>query len=278
MNLNFNFANDIAKTSSDIWNKGWAERNAGNISMRLSADNLQHIPKNNFNSSWRKLDIQVKNLMGEYFLISGTGKYIRNIPVNPEENLGIIEIDDIGERYRIVWGFANGGNPTSELSAHLVSHSVRKDVTNGVDRCIIHTHPTNLIALTYALNLDTASITKLLWEMHAECITVFPEGAEYLPWMMAGSKEIADETAKAFLRRLLVIWEHHGVFASGSSLDVAFGIIDTAEKAAEIYIKAISAGGIKKTLSIENLVAIAHNFGFKPAQDIIDQLSKIADL
>lgn len=35
--------------------------------------------------------------------------------------------------------------------------------------------------------MDTYSLTKLLWEMHAECIVVFPEGVEYLPWMIAGS-------------------------------------------------------------------------------------------
>lgn len=266
------FLKDIIKTSGDMWEKGWAERNAGNISVRLQADELKDCDMTLANREFIKLSKPLENLAGEFFLVSGTGRYLRNIQVAPEKNLGIIEISRNGDSYRIVWGYAGGGRPTSELPAHLQAHSVRKDITNGADRAIIHTHPANIIALTYAMELDTVSVTRLLWEMHAECIVVFPEGIEYLPWMMAGSDAIADATAKAFLNRSMVIWEYHGIFATGRNLDTAFGLIDTADKAAEIFIKAATMGGVKKKFTIDQLKAIAANFDQVPAEDIITKL------
>ncbi len=32
-----------------------------------------------------------------------------------------------------------------------------------------------------------------------------------------------------------VLWPHHGIFGTGSSIDEAFGLIETIEKAAQIY-------------------------------------------
>ena len=43
------FLNEIMKTSGDMWEKGWAERNAGNISVRLKEDDLEGIELNRNN-------------------------------------------------------------------------------------------------------------------------------------------------------------------------------------------------------------------------------------
>lgn len=269
------FLNEIIKTSNDIWEKGWAERNAGNISVRLAPEDLEHSGNFDFSAKWQQLNNRLPNLKGEFFLVSGTGKYIRNIQISPEKNLGIIEIDQTGEKFRVVWGYSDGGKPTSELSAHLKAHSVRKDLTNGLDRVVLHTHPTNVIALTYALDFDTYSLSKLLWEMHAECVVVFPEGVEFLPWMMAGSKEISDATAESFKKRSMVVWQFHGIFAVGQDLDTAFGLIDTAEKSAEIYLKVAQAGGVKNRLTLDRIDSIARNYGQIPAPDIMEYLKKM---
>jgi len=266
------FIQEIIKVSGDMWVKGWAERNAGNISLRIKKEEIEDDSQLKFDGEWLTLSKKMENLAGEYFLVTGTGRFLRNIQVFPEKNLGIIEIDDSGAKYRIIWGYEGGGAPTSELPSHLLAHSVRKSATNGEDRVIIHTHPANLIALTYARELDTVSLSRLMWEMHAECVVVFPNGVEYLPWIMAGTDEIADATAKAFLKRDIVVWEYHGVFASGRNLDTAFGLIDTVEKASEIYIKAESIGGVVKKFTLEQIDAIARNFGPAPAEDIFSKL------
>ena len=263
------FMKAISKTSEDMWRKGWAERNAGNISLRLDKDDLDGISLNRYDDRWAKLEKPLENLSGEYFIVSGAGKYLKNISNEPEKNVGVIEINQDGTHYRIIWGLSDGGMPTSELPSHLQIHSNRKQIANGESRAIIHAHPPFLIALSYALELDTVSLTKLLWSMHTECIMVFPEGIEYLKFMVPGSEEIAKASAKALSIRNMVLWEMHGIFAVGNDLDTAFGLIDTAEKASEIYAKATAMGGIKRRLSEEQIKMIAVKINKTPAEDIL---------
>jgi rhamnulose-1-phosphate aldolase len=89
---------------------------------------------------------------------------------------------------------------------------------------------------------------------------VFPQGVEFLPWMMAGTIELGKATADAISRRNLLIWQYHGICGCGRNLDEAFGRIDVAEKAADICLKVMAAGGAKQTLTDLQLRAIAANF------------------
>ena len=56
------------------------------------------------------------------------------------------------------------------------------------------------------------------------------------------------------------MWQFHGVFATGRNLDAAFGLIDMADKAAQIYLMARAAGGVACTLSTDQVARIAANF------------------
>lgn len=58
----------------------------------------------------------------------------------------------------------------------------------------------------------------------------------------------------------LVLWPHHGVFASGTTLDEEFGLIETAEKAAEIYTVICQQGEIKQTIAGIQLRELAKAF------------------
>lgn len=269
------FLNEVCKVSGELWRKGWAERNAGNISMLLTPGDRAAFAPGEPKQPWRALPKKVQGLGGEFILISGTGKYLKNIAGEPEKNLGIIELDGPGENYRTVWGFSDGGSPSSELSSHLEVHSIKKAAAAEGRSTIIHTHPANLVALTYALKLDTFSLTKLLWEMHTECIVVFPEGVEFLSWMPAGSNELADATAEAFKRRNAVAWQYHGAIGWGRSADEVLGLIDTVEKAAEIYIKAASLGPVRNRLKARQLAALAERYGVKPDAAILENMKFI---
>lgn len=251
----------ISKTGRDLWDRGWAEANGGNISLRLNAEQAAvadgMVPK----SDPIPLAVRVPTLGGERFLVTGTGRYLRNIEVAPERNVGIIELDIAGAAYRILWGFEPEGRPTSELGAHLLSHASVKAATGNRNHAVIHTHSPDLITLTYVMpGLDTARLSTLLWKMHAECAVVFPRGVEFLPWVMAGSTELAEATAAALAKRELALWEHHGIVSSGRNLDEAFGRVYVAEKAAGIYLKALSAGGVRVCFSNDQIARIARNF------------------
>jgi len=252
---------EIKKTSGDMSRRGWAESNGGNISLRLNQENYQYFNGIEPKLDWTPLPVAMPEIGSERFLVTGTGRFLRNIEVFPEKNIGIIELDKKGNAWRLLWGYEPAGAPTSELPAHLLSHVSIKKRTNNQSFAFIHTHPTSIIALTYALaGLNTKNLSKLLWQSHAECVVVFPQGVEFLPWVMAGSMELGRVTADALSRRNLAVWEFHGICGSGRNLDEAFGRIDVAEKAAEICLLVMAAGGAKQTLSDAQLRAISANF------------------
>ncbi|MCU6167665.1 rhamnulose-1-phosphate aldolase, partial [Enterobacter roggenkampii] len=131
-------------------------------------------------------------------------------------------------------------------------------------------HATNLIALTYVLENSADAITRKLWEGSTECLVVFPDGVGILPWMVPGTDEIGQATAVDMQKHSLVLWPLHGVFGSGPTLDETFGLIDTAEKSAEVLVKVYAMGGMKQTIPREALIALGKRFGVSPLQSALD--------
>jgi rhamnulose-1-phosphate aldolase len=112
----------IKKTSGDMARRGWAESNGGNISLRLNPENYGYFNDFQPKSDWVKLPMSMSEIAGERFLVTGTGRFLRNIEVFPEKNVGVIEIDKKGEAWQLLWGYEPVGAPTSELPSHLLSH------------------------------------------------------------------------------------------------------------------------------------------------------------
>ena len=106
-------------------------------------------------------------LRGKVFIVTGTGKYFKNVKYDLEDNLGIIKIADDGVTAELLWGFEDGGKFTSELPAHLMSHHARLSA-DPEHRIVMHSHPTNILAMTYVHELDEKKFTHSLWEMCTE--------------------------------------------------------------------------------------------------------------
>ena len=260
--LESKFMQDFIKMADDGYKQGWHERNGGNLSYRLKKGEVDAIrPRLYRDTIWQPIGTEVPGLAGEFFLVTGTGKYFRNIIVDPEACLAIIEIDESGSNYRIRWGLVEGGNPTSELPTHLMNHEVKKKLTDGRHRVIYHAHTTNTIALTFVLPLEDEVFTRELWEMATECPVVFPEGVGVIGWMVPGGREIAVATSKLMEQYNAVIWAHHGMFCSGETFDLTFGLMHTIEKSAEILIKVLSMVPQKRqTISPENFRKLEEGF------------------
>lgn len=263
--LTSDFIQGMVKATSDMWLKGWDERNGGNISLRLEAEEVKPWHHDFYPTPRRvELSLPVPDLANEWFLVTGSGKFFRNVQLEPADSLALLQISHDGKSYQIFWGLANGGLPTSELAAHFQSHIIRKQVSGGSDRVIMHCHATNLIALSYVLELDAVSFTQQLWQGSTECLVVFPDGIGIVPWMVPGTDAIGSATASEMRSHSLVLWPHHGIFGTGPTLDDAFGLIDTAEKSAEILVKVLSMGGMKQTISQQQLIALGERFNVTP--------------
>lgn len=260
--LNAKFVKNFIRMATDGSSYGWHERNGGNLSYRIKAKEIESV-KNGLNNQRDFISIgtSVSDLAGEYFLVTGSGKYFRNINLDPQDNIAIIEIDEKGENYRICWGLVSGARPTSELPTHLMNHEVKKNVTNDAHRVIYHAHTPNLIALTFVLPLNDVVFTRELWQSATECPVVFPEGVGVIPWMVPGGKDIAVATSKLMKKYNVAIWAHHGTFCSGSNFDETFGLMHTVEKSAEILVKVLSMADKKlQTITNENMKDLAKDF------------------
>lgn len=263
--LDAEFTQGFIRMCNDGWEQGWHERNGGNLSYRIKDEEIREIQEElHFDGEWCAIGTSVPELSGEFFMVTGSGKYFRNVILKPEDSIAIIELDEKGENYRICWGLVNGGKPTSELPSHLMNHEVKKNVSNGKHRVIYHAHTTNVIALTFVLPLKDEVFTRELWEMATECPVVFPDGIGVVGWMVPGGREIAVATSKLMKQYDVAIWAHHGMFCSGEDFDLTFGLMHTVEKSAEILVKMMSMSSHKlQTITTQNFKDLAAEFGVK---------------
>ncbi|MBP3649684.1 MAG: rhamnulose-1-phosphate aldolase [Clostridia bacterium] len=261
------------RMANDGWLQGWHERNGGNLTYRLTKEEVaqmrpffDEVPR-----EWVNMGVTGENLAGEYFLSTGSGKFFRNVILDPEDSICVVEINDKGDSYRIVWGLVNGGKPTSEFPSHFMNHSVRVAATNGACRVIYHAHPANIIAMTFVLPLSDRDFTRALWKSATECPVVFPDGVGVVPWMVPGGADIALATCEKMKDYDAAVWAHHGLFASGPDFDITFGLMHTIEKAAEIWVKQKSTGLPElQTIEDDELRAIARDFSVELKEAFLD--------
>ncbi|MCR5460266.1 MAG: rhamnulose-1-phosphate aldolase [Acetatifactor sp.] len=255
------FVVEIIRTVTNMYNHGWDERNGGNVSLLLEEAEVKEYL--NTEKVLRSLStgFSAPELEGKYFLVTGTGKYFKNVQYAPDANLGIVRLTDGGKTAELLWGFTDGGRFTSEFPAHIMSHAARLKIDPG-NRVVMHCHPTNLLAMTYIHSLDEREFTRTLWQMCTECIVVFPDGVNVLPWMLCGTNEIGEATAEKMKTARLVVWAQHGIYGAGKDLDETFGLIETAEKAAEIYVK-IAGLPWENTITDEQMHQLEKHFGVR---------------
>lgn len=261
--LEYKAVQEMIATTTNLYRLGWDERNGGNITLLLEEEEvLQYVdPKKVQRNIPMIFDGQ--KLIGKYFLVTGSGKYFKNVEKDPEDALGLIRVAEDGTSVDLLWGFVNGGVPTSELPAHLMSHISRLEV-DPENRVVMHCHATHLLAMTFTHDLTPKAFTRTLWEMCTECLVVFPEGVGMLPWLTPGTNDIGEATAEEMKKYRLIMWPFHGVYGAGKDMDETFGLIETAEKAAEVYTYVMAQGGIKQSITDENFRALANQFGITP--------------
>ncbi len=263
------FVVNMCKATANMYRQGWDERNGGNISCLL--DEAEAADYLDLNKIIRTIPMgfDAAGLEGKIFIVTGTGKYFKNVTEDPETNLGIVRIASDAQPAELLWGFKDGGKFTSEFPAHLMSHMARLQV-DPENKVVMHCHPGKLLAMTYVHDLDERAFTRTLWQMCTECIVVFPDGVNVLPWMLCGTNEIGEATAQKMETARLVVWSQHGIYGAGKDLDETFGLIETAEKAAEIYMM-IAHLPLKNTISDDQMWQLADHFQITPREGYLSE-------
>lgn len=232
--------NDIAQVAGYMWEKGWAERNAGNISVNVTefiGEENKVLPV----ISKVPLLHPVPELEDQYYYVKSAGSRMRDIARNPMDQGMVVRVTSAGKSIDILAD--KDLPPTIELPSHMLMHQVfaHEALTNGTSvaagrRVVFHTHPTELIALSHIKELQNSkAVTETLYEMHPEVSVCVPRGVGWVPYEAPGSLELAQASIKDLKKFRFMLWERHGILATGNNILEVFDAVDTLNKAAKIF-------------------------------------------
>lgn len=202
----------LAEIGSCIWQRGWAEANAGNVSIRLT-------------------DYGEQDDDPVLFLVSKTGTRYRQFAQNTLDKLVLIEVR--GEQYRCLNA---GSKPTSEWNAHLNLHRHFKKL--GLDRrVVLHCHPDEIILLSHEAFIED---NEVLYQEMAAALTELPlfldTGIQICAEYPPGSEALAQTSVLMLKDEKALIWSKHGLLTFGRCLDEAFDYMEVTVKAAKILL------------------------------------------
>ena len=231
----------VAEVAGYLWQKGWAERNGGNITINITEyvdEAMKALPAID---APRSIGKTLPHLKGCWFYCKGTGKRMRDLSREPMANGSIIRVMDDCARYEIVADAVVA--PTSELPSHLAVHDYLL-AKGSPYRASLHTHPIELVALTHSKKwMEKDVATRMLWSMIPETKAFCPRGLGMVPYLLPSSVELADATLRTLDEGYdVVMWEKHGVFAVDTDIMSAFDQVDVLNKSALIYIAARNMG------------------------------------
>ena len=248
----------IAEVTGYLWQKGWAERNGGNITVNITEfvdDEIRALPAI---APVKQIGKVLPHLKGKFFYAKGTGKRMRDLARWPMQNGSIIRICEDCASYEIIAD--EPVLPTSELPSHLALQNYLLE-TGSTYKATLHTHPIELVAMSHIKRfLKGDEMTRVLWSMIPETLAFAPLGIGIVPYALPGSISLADATLEQIKTHDVVLWEKHGTLSVGTDIMDAFDQTDVLCKAANIYMCARSMGSEPEGMTDEAMKEIQDVF------------------
>ncbi len=236
MNLITSTKEDIGRIAAQLARTGWAEANAGNISVLL--------PEGADSSIWHEdvvsdiLPSPIPELAGRTFLVTCAGSRFRKLSTELDTEIIPVRVSSDGMK---VIRPASGKKPTSEFSSHLLV--LAETARRGWETAsLVHTHSTHMIALSSS-DLPAEMLEDAVNRSHPEIALLMKRGVRFLDYMTPGTWELGEETARAFRESDCVIWRKHGILGLGKDIDSACDAVEIVEKAARLLLLEKSAFG-----------------------------------
>jgi rhamnulose-1-phosphate aldolase len=212
------------------------------------------------------LPLRVPELAGATFLVSGSGRRLREIIQDPTANLGCLTVVEGGKTGLL--HTAPGRlfhNLTSEFNSHLAVHydQIRASGTNF--HAVVHAQPRHLTWLSHVPRYqDEDYLNYYLLRWQPELIIQLPEGVGFVPFQVPGSAALMEATTASLRRHRIVLWAKHGAVArSDVSVKRAADRIEYAETGAHYEYMNLVAGEPGEGLSPDEIRTICAAFGVK---------------
>ncbi len=178
----------------------------------------------------------VPDLVGTTFIVSGSGRRLREILDEPLANLGCLVVQAGGTTAELFTAPQRRfERVTSEFNSHLAVHADQVRMTGTDFHALVHAQPLRLTYLSHVPRYqETRALNLHLLRWQPETIVVLPEGIGFVPFEVPGSTRLMQATVEALRQHRLVVWARHGVMArSDSSIKHAADLIEYAEAAAK---------------------------------------------
>ncbi len=252
----------IGETGLRLAEIGASEGAAGNISVYMGwdVDPTPHFPVCEAFS----LPTVAPELAGHAFLVTGSGRRLREISARPEGNLAFIRVEAGGKTAELYTSPARlFQKPTTEFNSHLAVH--RDQIAHhGLNfHALIHAQPLHLVYLSHIPRYqDTYYLSRHCLRWQPESIVNLPEGIGFVPFLLPGSPELMFANVRSLRDHRIALWAKHGVMArSDASIKKACDLIEYAETGARYEYLNLTNHGLADGLTTQEIRLICDSFG-----------------
>ena len=205
----------------------------------------------------------VPHLAGHVVIVTGSGRRLREIQIDPVANLGAVLVSADGTTGALHTAPTRlFEHVTSEWNSHLAVHDDTVERTGTNFHAIVHAQPPRLTYLSHIAEYgDEAYLNRRLLRWEPETIVNLPAGIGFLPFMLPGSATLMAANVVSLRSHRIVLWAKHGVMARSSiSVKRAVDRIEYAETAASYEYMDLVNGGRAEGLTIDELRAVVEAF------------------
>lgn len=210
----------------------------------------------------------VPELASATFLVTGSGRRLREVIHEPTSNVGCLVVDEGGKTGKLYSSYHRlFQRVTSEFNSHLAVHYDQIKATGTNFHAVIHAQPPHLTYLSHITRYtDEKYLNTHLLRWQPETIVQLPEGIGFIPFKVPGSSDLMQANVAALREHAVVIWAKHGVMArSDHSSKHASDRIEYAETAARYEYLNLATGEQGQGLSVDEIRAICSAFNVKQA-------------
>jgi rhamnulose-1-phosphate aldolase len=238
-----------------------SEGAAGNISvcLRWPIEPRTRFPL----SSEIELTQPVPELAGSTFLVTGSGRRLREIVDEPTASIACIVVNEGGLTGRLYTSHHRRfERVTSEFNSHLAVHYDQICASNTNFHAVIHAQPVHLTYLSHIPRYqDEQYLNTHLLRWQPETIINLPEGIGFIPFRIPSSPELMAANVESLRAHRIVLWAKHGAMArSDVSVKRAADRVEYAETAAKYEYLNLSDGELAEGLSPDEIRAICRTF------------------
>jgi rhamnulose-1-phosphate aldolase len=208
----------------------------------------------------------VPELVGATFLVSGSGRRLREISDDPTANIACIVVNEGGKTGTLYAAKSRHfERVTSEFNSHLAVHYDQMIATGTNFHALIHAQPVHITYLSHIPGYqDETYLNTHLLRWQPETIVNLPEGIGVIPFMVPGSPQLSQANVESLRSHRVVIWAKHGLMArSDISVKRAADRVEYAETAARYEVLNLTTREAGEGLGVKEIRAICRAFDIK---------------